>query len=228
MKLSILVPVYNESATILTAIKRLLDVQFPCEIEVVIVDDGSVDGTREMIESIADPRIRLHRHEVNRGKGAAVRTAATLATGDYMTMFDADLEYDPEDIPLLLKPVLSGDAKIVYGTRTFGSHTAYSFWYVIGNKAVTMFANALYNSWISDLETCYKLMPLAVYRTLDIRSAGFGMEAEITAKLLKRGARPYEVPINYKARSREEGKKLTWWDGVQALWILLKVRFGIR
>ena len=130
----------------------------------------------------------------------------------------------PEEIPLLLAPILSGEATVVYGTRTFGSHTAYSFWYVLGNKAVTMFANVVYDCWISDLETCFKLMPLELYRELDVRSAGFGMEAEVTGKLLVRGLRPFEVPISYKARSREEGKKLTWKDGVEALWILTRER----
>jgi hypothetical protein len=122
--------------------------------------------------------------------------------------------------------VLSGEADVVYGTRSFGSHTAYSFWYVMGNKAVTFVANALYDTWISDLETCFKMMPLELYRSLDVRSAGFGMEAEVTGKLLKRGYRPYEIPISYRARSREEGKKLTWKDGVEALWILARIRFG--
>jgi len=143
-------------------------------------------------------------------------------------MYDADLEYYPEDIPKLLEPVLENEAKVVYGTRAFQSHTAYSFWYVLGNKAVTMAANILFDSWISDLETCFKLMPIDLYRSLNVKSKGFGMEAEVTAKLLKRGVRPYEVPINYKARSREEGKKLTWHDGVEALWLLAKIRFGGR
>jgi len=120
--------------------------------------------------------------------------------------------------------VLRGDTKVVYGTRSFGSSTAFSFWYVLGNKAVTMWANMLFNSWISDLETCFKLMPLSLYRSLDIRSAGFGMEAEVTGKLLRQGLRPFEVPISYQARGREEGKKLTWKDGVEALWILFKLR----
>jgi hypothetical protein len=143
-----------------------------------------------------------------------------------MIICDADLEYSPEEIPSLLAPVLAGEAEVVYGTRTFGSHTAFSFWYVMGNKTVTMFANVLYNSWISDLETCFKLMPVALYRSLDIRSTGFGMEAEVTAKLLRSGHRPYELPISYTARSREDGKKLTWRDGVEALWILLRLRAG--
>jgi hypothetical protein len=140
-------------------------------------------------------------------------------------MCDADLEYSPEDLPALLRPVLDGDTEVVYGTRSFTSHTAYSFWFVLGNKGVTFIANALFDSWISDLETCFKLMPLALYRSLDVRSAGFGMEAEITGKLLKQGVRPYEVPISYRARSRADGKKLTWRDGVEAVWILGRIRF---
>ncbi len=224
MKLAVLMPVYNEAATLSAAVKRVLDVDYPCDMELVAVDDGSTDGTREILDGLQDARIVRRHHPTNRGKGAALRTAAQAATGDYMVICDADLEYAPEEIPRLLEPVLRGDAELVYGTRTFGSHTAFSFWYVLGNKTVTMFANVLFNSWISDLETCFKLMPLALYRDLDVRSTGFGTEAEVTGKLLKRGYRPYEVPISYKARSREAGKKLTWRDGVEALWILLKVR----
>lgn len=224
MKLSVLVPVYNEAATVSVALKRVLDVDYPCEVEVVIVNDGSHDGTAALLDALDDPRATVVHHRVNQGKGAAIRTAAQSATGDYMIVCDADLEYAPEEIPLLLAPILSGDATVVYGTRTFGSHTAYSFWYVMGNKVVTMFANVVYDCWISDLETCFKLMPLDLYREMDVRSAGFGMEAEVTGKLLVRGHRPYEVPISYKARSREEGKKLTWKDGVEALWILGRER----
>jgi len=226
MKLSILMPVYNEASSLATAVKRVLDTDYPCDVELVIVDDGSTDGTRELYGGMSDQRLRVHLHAANRGKGAAIRTAAWLATGDYLVICDADLEYSPEEIPLLLQPVLAGEADVVYGTRSFGSHTSYSFWYVLGNKAVTMTANALFNAWISDLETCFKLMPVQLYRDLDVRSAGFGMEAEVTAKLLSRGIRPFEVPISYRARSREEGKKLTWKDGVEALWILGRVRFS--
>jgi dolichol-phosphate hexosyltransferase len=226
MKLSVLMPVYNEAETIDSAVKRVLAVDYPCEVELVLVDDGSKDGTAEVLASLDEPRLIKHRHPRNRGKGAAIRTAAEVATGDYMIICDADLEYSPEEIPSLLEPVLHAKAEVVYGTRTFGSHTAYSFWYVMGNKAVTMWANLLYNAWISDLETCFKLMPLALYRSLDVKSAGFGMEAEVTAKLLRSGHRPYEVPISYTARSREEGKKLTSRDGVEALWILLRLRAG--
>ncbi|MCW2725486.1 MAG: glycosyltransferase family 2 protein [Frankiales bacterium] len=224
MKLSVLVPVFNEAATVEAALKRILGVDYPCEVEVVVVDDGSTDATRELLGRVDDPRARVVHHPVNKGKGAAIRTASEAATGDYMIICDADLEYAPEEIPQLLAPVLAGETQLVYGTRSFGSHTAYSFWYVLGNKAVTMFANVVYDCWISDLETCFKLMPLPLYRELDIRSAGFGMEAEVTGKLLARGMRPFEVPISYKARSREEGKKLTWKDGVEALWILTRER----
>jgi glycosyltransferase involved in cell wall biosynthesis len=228
MKLSILMPVYNEVSALPTAVKRVLDVDYPCDVELVIVDDGSTDGTRELYGDLADDRLRVLFHRTNRGKGAAIRTASEVATGDYLVICDADLEYSPEEIPSLLAPVLRREAKVVYGTRSFGSHTAYSFWYVLGNKAVTMTANALFDAWISDLETCFKLMPVELYRDLDIRSAGFGMEAEITGKLLHRGIRPFEVPISYKARSREEGKKLTWKDGVEALWILGRIRLSRR
>jgi glycosyltransferase involved in cell wall biosynthesis len=228
VKLSVLVPVYNEAATVSVALQRVLDVDYPCEVEFVVVNDGSLDGTAALLDAVEDPRATVVHHPVNRGKGAAIRTAAQSATGDYMIVCDADLEYAPEEIPLLLAPILAGEATVVYGTRTFGSHTAYSFWYVLGNKAVTMFANVVYDCWISDLETCFKLLPLALYREMDVRSAGFGMEAEVTAKLLVRGLRPYEVPISYKARSREEGKKLTWKDGVEALWILARERVRSR
>lgn len=228
MRLSVLMPVYNEAATLEAAVERVLRVDYGCQMQLVIVDDGSRDDTAKILESLTDERVVRHRHSVNQGKGAAIRTAASLATGDYVIICDADLEYAPEEIPGLLVPVLSGEAVVVYGTRTFGSHTAYSFWYVMGNRTVTMAANVLFDVWISDLETCFKLLPLQLYRDLDVRQAGFGMEAEITGKLLKAGARPFEVPISYRARSREDGKKLTWRDGVEALWILARVRLGYR
>jgi glycosyltransferase involved in cell wall biosynthesis len=226
VKLSILMPVFNEADTVEVVVKRVLDVPYPCDVELVIVDDGSSDGTATLLAGIDDPRVSVHTHPVNRGKGAAIRTAAAAATGTHVVMCDADLEYSPEDLPALLRPVLEGEAEVVYGTRSFSSHTAFSFWFVLGNKGVTFIANALFDSWISDLETCFKLLPAGLYRSLDVRSAGFGMEAEITGKLLKRGIRPYEVPIRYRARSRAEGKKLTWRDGVEAVWILSRIRFG--
>ncbi len=226
IKLSILMPVYNEAGTVQNAIKRVLDVNFPCTVELVVVDDSSTDGTSEIIDGLNDERMIKLRHQVNKGKGAAIRTAAAAATGDYMVPFDADLEYQPEEIANLLTPVLRGEAEVVYGSRGFGSHSSYSFWYVMGNKGVTTAANVLFNAYIADLETCYKLMPLELYRSLDITSDGFGMEAEITGKLLARQIRPFEVPISYRARSREAGKKITWRDGVDAVWILSRIRLG--
>ena len=224
MKLSILIPAYNEAATVGVAVKRLLDIRYPCDIELVIVNDGSVDHTMDVLNSIDDPRVVVTEHKANRGKGAAVRTAAALATGDYMLVFDADLEYSAEDILGLLAPLQRGDAEVVYGVRTIGASTAHSFWFVIGNRVNTFTANALFNTWISDLHTCLKLLPLALFRELPVKENGFGLDTELTAMLLARGVRPYEVPIHYKARSREEGKKLTWGDGVEATWILLRVR----
>jgi dolichol-phosphate hexosyltransferase len=224
VKLSVLMPVYNEQKTLAAAVKRVLDVAYPCDVELVIANDGSTDGTRAILDGLSDDRLVVRHLPVNRGKGAAIRAAAEAATGDHMVICDADLEYAPEEIPALLGPVLAGEATVVYGSRTFSSNTAFSFWYVMGNKAVTLAANVLFDSYISDLETCFKLMPLELYRSLDVHSAGFGLEAELTGKLLARGIRPYEVPISYRARTRAEGKKLTWRDGVEALWILSSIR----
>lgn len=224
MKLSILMPVYNEEARLADAVKQALDVQYPCEIELVVVDDGSTDRTRQILAGMDNSRMRVILHERNQGKGAAIMTAVTAAEGDYLVILDADLEYSPTDIPKLLQPVLEGRTTVVYGNRTFGSHSSFSFWYVMGNKAVTTAANMLFNCYLGDLETCFKLMPVELYRSLRIRSRGFGMEAEVTGKLLRNRYRPYEVPISYHARSREEGKKITWTDGVEAMWILLRER----
>jgi glycosyltransferase involved in cell wall biosynthesis len=224
VKLSILMPVYNEEARLGNALKQALAVDYPCEIELVVVDDGSSDGTAEILSAVDDTRVRVIHHAKNAGKGAAIKTAVDSADGEYMVILDADLEYDPNDIPRLLQPVLDGHTEVVYGNRTFGSHSAYSFWYVMGNKGVTTAANIMYNSYIGDLETCFKLMRVDLYRSLEIKSRGFGMEAEVTGKLLRQRIRPYEVPISYRARGREEGKKITWKDGVEALWILARER----
>lgn len=229
MKLSILMAVYNELATLERAVKQVLDVAYPCEVELVIVDDGSTDGTRDLYEHLTgDNRVRLGLHPANRGKGAAIRTAAEMATGDYVIMCDADLEYAPAEIPKLLRPVLDQLAEVVYGTRTFGSHNSYSYLYVLGNRAVTTVTNILFNCYLSDIETCFKLLPRNLYTELDIQQEGFGMEAEITAKLLARGIRPYEIPISYNARPREAGKKLTARDGFEALAILARQRLAAR
>nr|WP_246226591.1 glycosyltransferase family 2 protein [Rathayibacter agropyri] len=190
----------------------------------VIVDDGSSDCTREILDEFDDPRIRVFHQARNQGKGAATTRAVQEATGDYVIVCDADEEYRPSEIPPLLETVLAGDSELVYGSRTFGSHTSFSYWYLLDNKGVNLVTNILFNAYISDVETCFKLMPLSLYRSLDIREKGFGMEAEVTGKLLARGYRPYEVGISYKARSREEGKKITVKDGFEALWILLRIR----
>ncbi len=225
MKLSILMPVYNELAYLESAVKAVLQVEYPCDVELVIVDDGSTDGTRDLYAHLAtDDRVVLHLAPHNRGKGAAIAKAAELASGDYVIMCDADLEYDPDEIPAVLAPVIDGRATVVYGTRTFSSHNSFSYLYVLGNRVVTTAANVLFNCYISDLETCFKLLPLPLYRELDVRATGFGMEAEITGKILRRGLRPWEVRISYQARTRENGKKLTWRDGVEALFILVRER----
>src|ERR1700751_949628 len=217
-------PAHNEAATVGVAVKRVLDIRYPCDVEVVVVNDGSEDNTSEVLAGIDDRRVTITEHELNRGKGAAVRPAAALAPGDYLVIFDADLEYSPDDILGLLTPVTRGDAEVVYGIRKFGASTAHSFWFVIGNRVNTFTANALFNTWISDLHTCLKLLPASLFRELPLTENRFGLETELTAMLLARGVRPYEVPIHYKARSREEGKKLTWGDGVEATGIRRRVR----
>ncbi len=225
-RLTIAVPVYNERERVGPALKELLSTSFPVEVEIVIVDDGSSDGTADMITSIALPEnVRLMRHEKNRGKGAALRTALAAATGDVFVPFDADLEYQAADLVHCLEPMIAGETDLVYGTRAFGSHTSFNFWYVVGNKFLNLWANILFNCYISDLETCYKMARTQVLRALDLRANGFDIEAELTAKLLRAGHRPFEVPIGYKARSREQGKKISWKDGIIALWTIAKIRF---
>jgi len=225
MKLTIAVPVYNERERVEPALKELLGTTFPVEVEVVVVDDGSVDGTWETLNTLSlPPSVRLVRHDRNRGKGAALRTALDTATGDVFVPFDADLEYDPADLVRVLQPIRDGESDVVFGTRAFGSHTAFNFWYVVGNKALNLCANVLFNCYLSDLETCYKMARTPILRSLGLRSNGFDIEPEVTAKLLKAGYRPYEVPIDYRARTREQGKKINWRDGVRALWVLLRER----
>jgi glycosyltransferase involved in cell wall biosynthesis len=223
--LSVLMPALNEEATISRVVEAVLarpEVQ-----EIVLVDDGSQDGTWGLMQAFAErepARVKAYRHERNQGKGAAVRTAVAQATGDYVLIQDCDLEYNPSDYPSLLEPVTEGRAKVVYGSRTFSSHTAYSFWFVMGNKLVTLMTNLLFNCYLSDMETGYKLLPREAMLSLRLRARGFDLEPEITAKLLKRGFRIYEVPVHYAARTREEGKKLTVKHGFQALWILFRER----
>jgi glycosyltransferase involved in cell wall biosynthesis len=224
-RLSVLIPVHNEERTLTTLLDAVED--RPEVFEIVIVDDGSTDATPEILASRAfGVPTQVIRHASNRGKGQAIRTAIERASGDFALIQDADLEYDPNDYPLLLAPLDRAGVDVVFGTRNFAAHSAYSFWFVMGNKGVTLWNNLLFNCYLSDLETCYKLMPLEIWRSLDLRSNGFEIEPEITAKLLKRGHRIFEVPISYAARSRGEGKKLTWRDGVRAVWTLTRLRLA--
>ncbi|MGZ4207772.1 MAG: glycosyltransferase family 2 protein [Actinomycetota bacterium] len=226
-KLTITVPVYNERDRVGPALKELLSTDFPVEIEIIVVDDGSVDGTADAIAQVALPEnVHLIRHDKNRGKGAAIRTALEAATGDVFVPFDADLEYQPADLVRCLEPLIDGEADVVYGTRAFGSHTSFNFWYVVGNKFLNLWANVLFNCYISDLETCFKMARTHILRDLGLRANGFDIEAEVTAKLLAKGLRPFEVPIAYKARTRAEGKKISWRDGLIALWTIAKIRFA--
>ena len=225
MKLSVLMPAYNEVATL----ERVLDAvqATPQEKEIILVDDGSTDGTRELVRRLGEREgVLALLHDRNQGKGAAVRTALAVATGDVVLIQDCDLEYDPNDYGRLIEPIEKGETEVVYGTRSFGSHTSYSFWYVMGNKLVTLATNILFDCYISDMETCYKVMRLEAARKLQLRARGFELEPEITGGLLNLGYHIYEVPISYRARSREEGKKLTWQDGVKALGTLTRVRLA--
>lgn len=224
-KLTVAVPVYNEVERVEQALKELMGVSFPIEVEVIVVDDGSSDGTWGRLQMLSLPGpLKLIRHEKNRGKGAALRTALAEASGDVFVPFDADLEYDPSDLPRLLVPLIEGKADAVFGTRTFGAHTAFSFWYVLGNKFLCLWTNILFNCYISDLETCYKMVRADVLRSLRLRCSSFDIEAEVTAKLLRAGIRPFEIAIAYAARSREEGKKISWRDGVIALFTVMRIR----
>jgi dolichol-phosphate hexosyltransferase len=227
--ISVIIPVLNEAATLRRAVERLLKTDLGLELDVLVVDDGSTDGSIESIEDlIRDGLVRAVRHPRNLGKGAALRTGISEARGDLITVLDADLEYDPADYRQMIRAFVEEQAEVVYGTRSFGAHTAFSFWYVIGNKAVSLWASFLFNTWLSDLETCFKMAPRASWQALELTESGFGIEAEVTGKFLKRGRLIHEVPISYRARGRDQGKKLRWTDGVQALLILLRVRLFDR
>ena len=225
--LSVLIPAYNEGRTLERVIDAVLKV--PEDLEIVLIDDGSSDDTWSVMESRVDGnRVRSVRHDVNRGKGAAIRTGLTHARGHIVLIQDADLEYSPDDYGTLLEPLKTERATVVFGSRSFSSHAAYSYWYVMGNRLVTLVTNILYNCYLSDMETGYKVMPLTVARSLDLHANGFELEPEITAKLLRLGHRIFEVPVTYTARSREEGKKLTAADGVKAVMTLLRYRLWNR
>jgi glycosyltransferase involved in cell wall biosynthesis len=223
MKLSIIIPVFNEKPTLMELLSRVE--RLDLDKEIILVDDGSTDGSKEVLESIPPERARTVLHGVNRGKGAAIRSAVPLATGDVIVIQDADLEYDPNDLLKLLKPIRDGKAHVVYGSRFTGERKNMFFWHWVGNRFLTLVTNILFDTTLSDMETCYKMFRSDIIKDIDLKSRRFEVEVEITAKILKRGYRIYEVPISYAGREFHEGKKITWRDGITALWNLIKYRF---
>lgn len=225
VRLSIVMPAYNEQQTVERAIWAILDSSYACDMELIVVDDGSKDETPAILSRIDDPRVVVCTHRVNKGKGAAVLTGASAAAGTHLLVFDADLEYSPEDIGQLLRPVITGLADIVYGSRIQGNNTCYqSLMYALGGRATTWAANILFTSYIRDLHSCMKLVPLALFRRLQLTETGFGLDTEVTARILRLGMRPFEVPVSYNSRTRAQGKKIVWKDGVDCLRILTRVR----
>jgi glycosyltransferase involved in cell wall biosynthesis len=224
-KLSVIVPVFNERNTVVEVVRRMRAVELPVDREIVLVDDGSDDGTRSVLPQLGDSTVRVVMHPRNKGKGAAVRTALETITGDLVIIQDADLEYDPEDWPKLLAPVLKGRAVVVYGSRFTGERRNMLFTHWLGNRFLSLVTNTLYNTTLSDMETCYKLFDRRVLDGIDLRADRFEFEPEITAKVLRQKIRIYEVPISYAGREPDEGKKITWRDGFSALWTLVKYRF---
>lgn len=226
VSLAVIMPVYNEEATVRRAIEDVLSVDYPCRVELIVVDDGSTDATAGIIAGMSDPRLRVLRHDTNRGKGAALRSGAAAASASHLVPFDADLEYAASDLLQLLQPVVAGQADVVYGTRRSGRAVPHrSRVYAFGNTVMTLFANRLFGSAITDLHTCLKLVPTDTFRSIPLLEEGFGLDTELTAWLLRSGKPLEEVPISYRSRSRAEGKKIGWRDSVACLHILLLVRF---
>jgi glycosyltransferase involved in cell wall biosynthesis len=226
LTLSIIVPVYNEEKTLLPLLKKVQNVKLlGLKKQIIVVNDGSTDKTAEVMKKIKIPGIQIYQHDKNRGKGAAIRTAIPHTTGDFVIIQDADLEYDPADYVIILKPLLDGRADVVYGSRFKGVGRAFLFWHYVGNKLLTFITNILYDTILTDMETCYKAFKGDLIRSIPLRSNRFDFEPEVTAKVLKRGVKLFEVPINYDGRNFEEGKKITWRDGVVALVCLIRYRF---
>jgi glycosyltransferase involved in cell wall biosynthesis len=229
VKVSIVIPVYNEVNTLEEIVELVRAVDTGLEREILLVDDGSTDGTRDLLPTLEakyeDVRISLP--EVNQGKGAALHTGFAMATGDLVLIQDADMEYDPKDYPTLLQPILEGHADVVYGTRFMGggAHRVVYYWHSVGNKFLTILSNMMTNINLTDMEVCYKVFKREFLQGLDLKEKRFGFEVEVTAKIARSGAIIYEVPINYYGRSYEDGKKITWKDGIRAVWCILKYRF---
>ena len=225
MKLTVIIPVYNEKNTIEEILRRVRAVDVGFEKELVVVDDCSQDGTREILRKVNAPGIRIFYHEKNKGKGAALHTGFSNADGDIVLVQDADLEYDPREYPRLIGPILDGRADVVYGSRFLGGpHRVLFFWHYVGNKMLTTFSNIMSNLNLTDMETCYKAFRLEVLRRIRLKSARFGFEPEITMKVAKQKCRIYEVPISYSGRDYAEGKKIGWKDGVAAIYHIIRFR----
>lgn len=221
--LSVVVPAYNEAATVEAALRRVREV--PLRVEIIVVNDASTDGTREILDQLAKDGVvdRVIHHEQNRGKGAGIRSGIAVATGDALVVQDADLEYDPADLPALLQPISTGKADAVYGSRFQGGpRRVLYFWHYVGNRFLTLLSNMFTNLNLTDLETCYKLVRMDVIKRLPLKSNRFGFEVEITARLAQARARIWEMPISYSGRTYDEGKKITWRDGVAALFHILR------
>jgi glycosyltransferase involved in cell wall biosynthesis len=227
MKLTIIMPVYNERETLSEILSQVRAVELAdVEKEIIVVEDGSTDGSRDtLIEEAKTGDLVVLYHKHNRGKGAAVRTAIEHASGDLIVIQDADLEYDPRDYPSLIRPIIEGRVTVVYGSRFLGPRKAMLFWHMLGNKLLTLTTNILYNAILSDMETCYKCFRADVVKDIPLRSRRFEFEPEVTAKVLKRGHRIFEVPISYYGREYHEGKKISWRDAPLAFWTLVKYRF---
>ncbi len=223
--LSVIVPVYNERTTVAEIVRRIRAVDIPLSLEVIAVDDGLTDGTDKVLAALTDSTVRVLVHPVNQGKGAAIRTGLAAARGDLVLIQDADLEYDPDDWPKLLEPILKGKARVVYGSRFTGERKNMLPLHWIGNRFLSLVTNVLYSSTLSDMETCYKLFDRRVLEGITVQSDRFDFEPEITAKVLRRGHRIYEVPISYAGREMVDGKKITWRDGLGALRALIRFRF---
>lgn len=223
MKLTVIIPVYNEIATLPQLLQRI-NAQ-PFDLEIIIVDDHSTDGTREYIKTLPSNTYKKLYHSRNMGKGAAVRSAQAHVKGDIVIIQDADLEYQPDDYKDLIKPIVAGHADVVYGTRFLGAHRVFYFWHYVGNKILSLITNILYNTILSDMECGYKVFKREIFKEIKIESYGFELEPELTAKVFKQGLRVVEIPITYYGRSYNDGKKISWTDFFPAIWTLIKYRF---